>query len=74
MQKTKVIIYNETDNLSDLDCLDYVRQVMLEGKISGSEDKKQYCYCTYWSASKTTVIAGRTKRGADVFTVRTHAV
>lgn len=67
---SKIIIKNETKHLTDLDAVQYVLLVMQEGKISGSEAKKQYCYVTSWKSQDVLVYAYLTKQGTDCFIVR----
>ena len=66
---SKIIIKNETKHLTDLDAIQYVLLVMQEGKISGSENKKQYCYVTSWKSQDVLVYAYLTKQGTDCFIV-----
>lgn len=43
--KDKIIIHNYTD-LPDYTVLEYIQEVMLQGKISERNGLKQYCFVT----------------------------
>ena len=46
----KLIIENKTRGLSDYQCLDYIKQVIGEGRIS--KEGKQYCYLTAFNKAE----------------------
>lgn len=57
---SKLIIHNRT-NLSDLEALLYVKEVVKDGKCSETGKGKQYCFVTTFKDSKIQVIADRIK-------------
>jgi len=66
--KNKLIIRNYT-NLSDLEVLQLVYNVVKLGKISGSEERKQYCYTSIFDTKKGSVMVDvrLTPKGTNVF-------
>jgi len=65
VNKMKIIVNNESDRLTDADCLWYVQQVINEGRIS--DNGKSYCYCMNF---KTGIVVYATKnKTSDTFRV-----
>ena len=61
----RIIINIQDDNISHLDSLEYVKSVMLLGRISG--DNESYCYCSKFTDG-TVVLADKKK--SDIFYIR----
>lgn len=55
--RDKIIIHNYTD-LSDFEVIDYIGRVIGNGKISGRNGLKQYCFVTTFKDGYT-VCSGR---------------
>lgn len=66
---SKIIIHNDTD-MSDIEAMWYILDVMREGRVSNFD--KQYCYATRWSDG-TVVLAGLNKN-SDRFVVYKEVV
>jgi len=69
--KTRIIIENRT-NLSDAEAVQRALTVMRGGKVSGSGDRAQYCYCTTFG-DRVVVWASRNRGGSDRLVVMHHA-
>ena len=68
----KLIIQIENKEITDGLALDAVRLVVGGGKVSGCEDKKQYCYLTTFRDGSGVKSVGvtRNKSGSERFVVR----
>ena len=65
MNKSKIIISIQDDNINQLDALEYVKAVMSLGRVSG--DGMSYCYCSKF-VDGTVVLAYKKK--SDIFYIR----
>ena len=63
------IIININNEATDKEALEYVLEVIKNGKISN--EGKSYCYCTLFS-KKIAVLAN--KRKNDIFTIYDHKI
>ena len=62
------IIINIGEGVDDNEAMEAVKSVVADGRISGSDGKKQYCYVTTFTNGGT-VVAGLTRSGNDTFMV-----
>lgn len=67
--KLKRIIINNRSKETDYGCLELVLAVVGKGKISGTGDKKQYCYAVKFKSGPV-VFCSRTRTGQMSFDVR----
>jgi len=64
----KRIIINYDDKMKEIDVVNFVKEVISSGRISGSKEKKQFCYATVFN-KKIGVYAKINKNLTDTFLV-----